>query len=185
MIEQSTIARTVGRKLALLKQDSSSSRSWLAKLRKADFEELANFPNLWPLIYSDTADFDDLDDKSERAMLYSLILYARHRRNQQVEYASDRSSVGQVLQHGRSKASNVEAYDSKVLRLFSSNDLRTTVRRLNALLGQLPAGTLLDYQRLAADFYRLQAPYRTAIMKTWATDYYRRINSTNLERIES
>lgn len=185
MTSVSTVTAEILRELDALR-DTGSGKALLANLRSSVGKAPSRMSAVWPIFFAHLPEIylsrDGNPTKQELAILHALQYYALYQQGcSHSVLAKDehtyQSNFGTSLADLRVEK-EVEAIDRRFRILLCADNFSTFAYRTRQLLlvlkGRTKARTMVDFSRLASDFYRFLQGYREEIRFQWAEAYYQR-----------
>lgn len=167
-------------------RDTGSGKALLANLRASVGKTPSRMSAVWPIFFAHLPEIylsrDGNPTKQELAILHALQYYALYQQGCShsvlAKYEHNyQSNFGTSLADLR-VGNEVEAIDRCFRILLCADDFAIFAYRARQLLlvlkGRTKGKTIVDFSRLASDFYRFLQGYQEEVRFQWAETYYQR-----------
>jgi CRISPR system Cascade subunit CasB len=156
----------------------SGAAAPLAVLRRALGTEPGADPAVWAYtlgLPEQLAGRGDEASPAERAVHYSLTLFALHQQSQPLGMQRRGQSIGTSARQLGRAINNEDAVRRRFTALGTASSLSEATTHARGLISQFKASKIaLDYGLLAVDFFKLQDPrFADGVRLAWGRDYYR------------
>ena len=169
-----------------------SGKALLAGIRDSIGKELANAPQVWPLLFANLPE-EYLGDKAkitaeENAIYLSLQIYALMQQgSSKLERGEEKATrnIGESLRILRGDESKVKAMDERfntMVTAGSFEELSHYLRQMIKILKATAANPSVNYPKLANDLFWMQKGKRDNILMDWARAYYQTFQKNTVEK---
>lgn len=184
------VAKRVGALQAQYLRGVSGATASLARLRRAVGNEPGANPVVWQETFGLPEQFvgrGDTPSDAERAVHYSVTLFATHQQSQGQPMHRGGYGLGRTTRQLVRSGVSEQAVLRRFQALGTAASLVEAATHARGLVTQFrSAGIPLDYGQLAVDFVRFQNPRQVASVRlTWGRDYYRAFRDSGPDVVNS
>ena len=169
-----------------------SGKALLAGIRDSIGKELANAPQVWPLLFANLPE-EYLGDKSritaeENAIYLSLQIYAVMQQGSSKSEREDEKptrNIGESLRSLRGDESKTKAMDERFNTMVTAGSFEELSHYLRQMIKILKANIdtpSVDYPKLAKDLFWMQKGKQDNILMDWARAYYQTFQKNTVEK---
>ncbi len=169
-----------------------SGKALLAGIRDSIGKELANAPQVWPLLFANLPE-EHLGDKAritaeENAIYLSLQIYAvMQQGSSKPEREEEKATrnIGESLRALRGDESKTKAMDERFNTMVTAGSFEELSHYLRQMIKILKANTAnpsVNYPRLANDLFWMQKGKQDNILMDWARAYYQPFQKNTVEK---
>ena len=173
-------------------KNRGSGKALLAGIRDSIGKELANAPQVWPLLFANLPE-EYLGDKSritaeENAIYLSLQIYAVMQQGfSKPERGEEKATrnIGESLRILRGNESKAKAMDERFNTMVTAGSFEELAHYLRQIVKILKANIdspSVNYPKLAKDLFWMQKGKQDNILMDWARAYYQTFQKSTVEK---